>query len=142
MTKEVLVTLRGLQSDQDGENSGPIETISRGDYYQKNGKHYVIYEETVEGLEKSAKSRLKFDKDTVEVFRSGAVSTHMVFQEHKKNPIDYQTPFGQIRMEIVTRQIRLTRREDHIIVDVDYALEIDDAFLSDCRMVIDIRPAI
>ncbi len=142
MTREVWVTLSGLQSGQDGEKDGRIETAARGNYYQKNGKHYVIFEETVEGLAERVKSRLKFDGDTVEVLRKGAVSTHMVFQQNKKNLTGYQTPFGQILMEIVTGRIRLVQNEEHIRADVEYTLRADGAPLADCRMVIEIRPAI
>ena len=142
MTKEVCVTLRGLQSGRKGEKDSRIETAARGDYYEKNGKHYVIFEEAVEGLAERVKSRLKFDADTVEVIRKGAVSTHMIFQKNKKNLTGYQTPFGQILMEIVTGEIRLVQSEECIRAEVEYTLETDGAPLSDCRMVIEIRPAI
>ncbi len=36
MTKEVLLTLQGLQFDQREENSDKIETVTVGDYYKKN----------------------------------------------------------------------------------------------------------
>ena len=142
MTKEVLVTFCGLQSDPDGKSDGGIRTAARGDYYHKNGKHYVLCEETVEGLEERVKSRLKFDSDTVEVTRGGALEARMVFQKNKKHLTGYRTPFGQMLMGIVTREIRLTQRKEHITVEVDYALELNDEFLSDCCMVIDIRSAI
>ena len=29
----------------------PVEVITVGDYYQKNGKHYVLYEEVNEGFD-------------------------------------------------------------------------------------------
>ncbi len=44
MTKEVLLTLQGLQFDQREENADKIEMVMVGDYYKKNDKHYVIYE--------------------------------------------------------------------------------------------------
>lgn len=141
MTKEVVVTLRGLQSGPDSGGDSQIETVLRGDYYRRNDKHYVLCEETVEGIAQRVKSRLKFDAETVEVTRDGAVSAHMVFQENKKNLTAYQTPFGQILMGINTRKIRLTQCGERIVVEVDYTLEADGAFLSDCHMVMDIRSA-
>lgn len=44
MTQEVLLTLKGLQFDQREEDSDKIEMVVVGDYYKRNGKHYVIYE--------------------------------------------------------------------------------------------------
>ena len=51
MTKEVLLTLQGLQFDQREENADKIEMVMVGDYYKKNDKHYVIYEEITEGFD-------------------------------------------------------------------------------------------
>ena len=138
MTQKVLLTLRGLQAGQGGEDVDRIENVSRGDYYTKNGKHYVIFEEAVEGLDTKTKSKLKFDESSVEVFRSGSMSAHMVFRENEKNLTGYNTPFGQILMGINTKKIQINEQEHHIIVDVDYSLDVNDEFMSDCHMEIDI----
>ena len=50
MTKDVIVSISGLQMPAEGE-AEPVEVITVGDYYQKNGKHYVLYEEVNEGFE-------------------------------------------------------------------------------------------
>lgn len=142
MTQNVTLTIRGMQSNQGGEDSDLIETVSQGYYFKRNGKHYVIFRESVEGLDNRVKSKLKFDTDIVEVFRSGPMNSHMVFQENKKNLTGYNTPFGQILMGIYTRKIQITEQEDQITVDVDYSLDTNDELLSDCHMEITILPAI
>ena len=48
MTKEVLINISGLQMDVDPEN--PIEMVTTGAYYLKNGKHYILYDELSESL--------------------------------------------------------------------------------------------
>ena len=40
MTKDVLIKISGLQA-MDGE-SDDVEIITAGDYFQKNGKHYIL----------------------------------------------------------------------------------------------------
>lgn len=140
MTKEVLLTLQGLQFDQREENADKIETVTVGDYYKKNDRHYVIYEEVTEGFERPTKNRLKFGGNMVELTRNGLVNVHMVFQENKKNMSNYNTPFGQILVGIDTKRITIEENEDAIRVDVDYALDINYEFLSDCHIKIDIRP--
>ena len=47
MTKDVLITIRGVHTLDHEDND--VEMIIRGDYYQKNGKHYILYEEILEG---------------------------------------------------------------------------------------------
>ena len=55
MTKDVLLSISGLHQDvtgieAQGDEPGnePIEVIAPANYYEKNGKHYVIYDELVE----------------------------------------------------------------------------------------------
>lgn len=55
MTKDVLLSISGLHQDVTGieaqgdePGSEPIEVIVPASYYEKNGKHYVIYDELVE----------------------------------------------------------------------------------------------
>lgn len=139
MTKEVLLTLRGLQFDQREEDSEKIEMVTVGDYFKKNDRHYVIYEEVTEGFEQPTKNRLKFSDHMVELTRNGLVNVHMVFQENKKNMSNYNTPFGQILVGIDTKRVRIDEKENNIVVDVDYALDINYEFLSDCHIKIDIR---
>lgn len=138
MTQKVLLTLQGTQFDQSGENADQIKMTADGDYYKKNDKHYVLYEEITEGFDQPTRNRLKFSKDMVELSRSGPANVHMVFRENKKNLTNYNTPFGQILMGIDTKTIRVTEREERISVEVHYVLEINDEFLSDCHMHIDI----
>ena len=47
MTKDVLISISGLQFAE-GENSEPVEVITSGSYYKKNGKHYILYDEVAE----------------------------------------------------------------------------------------------
>ena len=138
MTREVLLTMKGLQFDQRGEDSDLIETVVVGDYYKKNDRHYVLYEEMLEGFNQPTKNRLKFSEHMLEISRSGLVNVHMVFQENKKNLTNYNTPFGQLVVGIDTKRIRLEERPDNIIVDVDYALDINYEFLSDCHITVQI----
>lgn len=141
MTQKVLLTFQGMQFGQRREDTGRIEMVSQGDYYKKNNKHYVIYEEIAEGFGQAVKSRLKFSESVLELSRSGPVNVHMVFQENKKNLTSYNTPFGQILMGINTKKIQINEQEDHITVDVDYSLDANDEFLSDCHLKIDISAA-
>ena len=44
MTKDVMLTIRGLQFDQ-GPESEEIETIQWGQYYEKNGYRHIIWDD-------------------------------------------------------------------------------------------------
>ena len=96
MTKDVLISLRGLQFDQSDSDVEKIETIMPGSYYEKNGSHYVLYDEIMEGFSEPVKNRIKFGEHALELTRSGAVNVHMIFEENRKNMTSYNTPYGNI----------------------------------------------
>lgn len=66
MTKDVIVSISGLQMPAEGE-AEPVEVITVGDYYQKNGKHYVLYEEVNEGFEGSTKNIIKMQENCIDI---------------------------------------------------------------------------
>ncbi len=139
MTKDVLISLRGLQFDQSDSDVEKIETIMPGSYYEKNGSHYVLYDEIMEGFSEPVKNRIKFGEHALELTRSGAVNVHMIFEENRKNMTSYNTPYGNILIGIDTRKIHITQESDRIVVDVDYALDVNYEYLADCQIVLDIK---
>ena len=84
MTKDVIVSISGLQMPAEGE-AEPVEVITVGDYYQKNGKHYVLYEEVNEGFEGSTKNIIKMQENCIDITKKGVSNVHMVFEKNRKN---------------------------------------------------------
>ena len=48
-----------------------MEMIVRGDYYQKNGKHYILYEEILEGAEERVKNVIKISPSSMDIIKKG-----------------------------------------------------------------------
>lgn len=138
MTKEVLITIRGLQNgpQTDGE---PIEMITTGEYFYKNNKHYILYEEVMEGDTNITKNRIKIAPGMLELTKNGVVSVHMLFEEHKMNITHYHTPYGALEMGIDTKQVLIDEEKDCLQVSVTYALEMNQEFLADCDISITVR---
>lgn len=139
MTKDVLVAIRGLQFDG-SQDDGSVEVITPGDYYKRNDKHYIIYEEHTEGVSQSTQNVMKFNEDGFDLTKKGAVNVHMVFEENKKNITNYGTPFGNIVIGIDTKKINVSEGAERIRVDIDYALEVNYEHLADCKIAMDIQP--
>ena len=69
MTKDVLVSISGKhigivsQSDEVieavGTDDDEIEVVTPASYYCRNGKHYIIYDEVMEGMSGSIKNKIK-----------------------------------------------------------------------------------
>ena len=63
MTRDVIVRISGLHQDAmedlPDEENVPIEVMSPGSYYWRNGKHYVIYDEVTEGIPGVTQNEIK-----------------------------------------------------------------------------------
>ncbi len=136
MTKDVLVKISGLQTME--EDSDQIEIITAGDYFQKNGKHYVIYEETVDGFEGTVRNTVKISEDMMEIRKQGITVAHMVFEKDKKTMTRYATPMGEMIIEVITNEIEMKQEEDRLDVQVKYGLDINYEHVSDCHIIMNI----
>ena len=137
MTKEVLINISGLQMDVDPEN--PIEMVTTGAYYLKNGKHYILYDELSEDNEVT-KNVLKIGPNSVELTRKGPQGSHMIFEEGKENLSYYDTPFGSLLMGVNTSNIDWMEEEEQMRLQVDYNLSVNSDHVSKCKIDVNIRP--
>ena len=107
MTKEVMVTISGLQmSEEDGDS---IEIVHIGEYYERGGSRYVLFDELYEGIAAPVKNVIKIRENRLEMRKSGPVTVNMVFEEGKSQRGTYAVPYGSFLIEIFTTGIRLER---------------------------------
>ncbi|MDE6905704.1 MAG: DUF1934 domain-containing protein [Lachnospiraceae bacterium] len=139
MTKDVLVTISGLQVMQQESGMEPVDLITPGDYYKKNGRHYVIYDEIMEGFEGVTKNIIKIRDDCVDITKKGLTNVHMVFEKDKQNMTCYETPFGSLMVGINAKSIHVREEENDISLDLEYSLEINYEHLADCTIKMEIR---
>lgn len=139
MTKDILVSIKGLQIPEDSQQEGQLEVITNGSYFQRNGKHYIKYDEVVEGMEGSIQNLIKINRDSLEVTKRGLSNVHMIFEAHKKNVTYYDTPFGNLLVGIAATNIDVKEEQERIDVQVDYALEINYQHMADCTISMNIQ---
>lgn len=83
MTKEVVVTISGLQlSDGDQDT---IETVHVGEYHEKDGVHYVFFDEILEGHDQPVRNMIKLGERSVAVRKE--VRYHRNFLLRKAVPV-------------------------------------------------------
>ncbi|MCI9162391.1 MAG: DUF1934 domain-containing protein [Lachnospiraceae bacterium] len=136
MTRDVLIRISGQQA-MDGDEHN-VEVIITGDYFFKNGKHYVVYDEMMEELEGSVHNTVKITRDRMDIQKNGAIGAHMVFELDKKRQTRYATPLGDMVVDLTTTRIDLVEQEDNIKVSVEYSLGINYQHISDNSIIIDI----
>lgn len=138
MTKDVIISICGLQNgpETDGE---PIEMITTGEYFYKNNKHYILYEEVMEGETKTTKNRIKISQGQMELTKKGVVNVHMVFEENVKNITHYYTPYGSLTMGIDAKKVEIKELEDELDISVEYGMEMNQEFVADCHITIKVK---
>ncbi len=139
MTKDILVSIKGLQIPEESQEEEQLEVITNGSYFQRNGKHYIKYDEVVEGMEGSIQNLIKINRDSLEVTKRGLSNVHMIFEAHKKNVTYYDTPFGNLLVGIAATNIDVKEEKERIDVQVDYALEINYQHMADCTISMNIK---
>lgn len=130
--KEVLVSISGLQFSNDDKEA--LEMITVGDYYKQNGRHYVLFDEAMEGFEGTTHNLIQFSDHMVDITKKGITNVHMVFEEKQKNMTYYDTPFGNLLIGLATSRVDVKEEGDSIDVKIDYSLDINYEFVSDCKI--------
>lgn len=136
MNKDVLIHVRGLQMMETDDAQEPIEIVVPGQYYFRNGSHYLRYEEMLDDTSETTVNYIKMSPNGVEVRKQGQVNVHMVFEEGKKNKTFYNTPYGTLQMGISATGLELKESEDGIQMKVDYALDMNEEHVADCYLTV------
>ena len=136
MNKDVLIHVRGLQMMETDDAQEPIEIVVPGQYYFRNGSHYLRYEEMLDDTAETTVNYIKMSPNGVEVRKQGQVNVHMVFEEGKKNKTFYNTPYGTLQMGISATGLELKQSEDGIQMKVDYALDMNEEHVADCYLTV------
>lgn len=132
MTKEVLVSISGLQFEIDQEEA--VEVIIGGEYYYRNGKHYVLYEELSEDGEGVTKNTIKICEDKVDIMKTGVNNVHMIFEKNFQNMTYYNTPYGELLIQINTTNLSLKEEENGLHIHIDYDLNVNYTHISECSI--------
>lgn len=138
MTREVLIRISGLQMMASEDEADDVEMITTGDYFQKNGKHYIIYDEVMDGFEGNIRNTVKISPDSMDIRKQGIANAHMVFEQDKKNMTRYATPMGDMMVEVSTNRIQVDEQEDSLKVLVEYSLGINYQHISECNIMMDV----
>ncbi len=141
MNRDVMISVRGIQI-LNGLTDGDIETVQKGKYYFREGSHFLIYDEYMEGFQQPVKNILRFHEKEVSVVKRGLVNVQMLFEEGKKTLTQYHTPFGAIMVGLDTRKVRWREESDSLHLRVSYVLEANYQYIADCRIRVDVKEQI
>ena len=113
--------------------------VTRGDYCNKNGKHYITYDEVMEGFSEHGEEHHQgISQGSVDIIKRGITSAHMQFEKDKRTCAATPPPWRPGHRN-QTNKIRIDEREDSLKVNVEYSLDINYQHASDCSIMVDVQ---
>lgn len=140
MTKDVMISIRGLQ-EYEGIDNDSIEFVTRGTLTSiKDGYNLTYAESELTGMEGTVTS---FDiiQNRVVLTRTGPVCSEMVFEAGRRHLSLYQTPYGSMEVGVRAKKMRCTMDEHGGELEIVYSIDIDHAMAGENRFYIKVREA-
>lgn len=122
MGKEVLVTVVGTQTTEEGAED-TITLITRGSYFYKNRSYYIVYRESEASGMQGTTTSIKAESDRVTLNRMGASEFRQVFEKGIHNQGKYVTPYGAMFVRVLPWKVEVDLAEGGGSIDLEYEIE-------------------
>ncbi|MDD3172783.1 MAG: DUF1934 domain-containing protein [Herbinix sp.] len=136
MTKDVIISIKGIQL---GAEEEPVIMTAMGTYHLTNGKHYIQYDEKIEDSDISLKNTLKISTFGVLLTKKGVQHSQMAFDLNETTRTVYQTPYGNLSLEVKTKSIQIKEASEKIEVKLKYSISDDVSKMSENELIIAIE---
>ena len=126
MKQDIILSIRGSQRYQDQEPD-VIELVTEGTMEFTDGGWNIRYQESeLTGLA-GVTTTFRVERDKVVLARTGALNSEMVFQEGIAHESLYRMEFGALMITVCAKRIWAQLDETGGIVDLIYAIEIENS---------------
>jgi uncharacterized beta-barrel protein YwiB (DUF1934 family) len=135
----VKVSIKGMQTQDDDTND--VELFTEGKFEKSGNKYVLIYKESeMTGFEGTT-TTVEIENEKVSIIRSGNVSNQMIFLKGKKTTSYYNTQFGSLVIGVMTDKMDVDVGDDGGKIDINYILDINEEFIGQNNVQIDIKKA-
>ena len=120
----VLLSIRGEQYF-DGIDPDETELMTEGTMALTEDGMVLSYEESeLTGMEGTT-TTFEVKGPRVTLTRSGAVNSQMVFEEGRQHTSLYETPFGELSVDIQTRELKHNLSERGGLMEIKYSIAVE-----------------
>lgn len=120
----VMISVRGEQY-YEGVDPDATELMTDGTLEQTENGLRISYQETeLTGMEGTL-TTFEVGADRVILRRTGSVNSQMVFEEGKQHTSLYETPFGELSVDIQTSRLRHNLSERGGIMEIRYSIAVE-----------------
>lgn len=135
MSKDVSIKLENIQDFIEDKESEKVDNRYQGEFYIKNEKLYLSYEEEAEGLD-GARTIIKIDpeRERVLLMRQSPAAMRQDFVIGEKQDGYFKTPYGEIKISIKTQKLKIDVGEDTGIIKIDYQVFLGGSLNAEHRL--------
>ena len=120
----VLLSIRGEQ-DFDGVDPDATELMTEGTMeLSEEGLTLRYHESALTGMEGTV-TTFTVEGPRVTLTRSGSVNSQMIFEEGRQHTSLYETPFGELSVEIQTSRLRHNLTERGGVMEIRYSIAVE-----------------
>ena len=120
----VLLSIRGEQYF-DGIDPDETELMTEGTMVLTENGMVLSYEESeLTGMEGTT-TAFEIKGPRVTLTRSGAVNSQMVFEEGRQHTSLYETPFGELSVDIQTSELKHNLTERGGLMEIKYSIAVE-----------------
>ena len=130
--------MSGTQLNENGQKL-LTEIAAEGQYFERGGCRYILYNETDPETMLTTVNTLKFKENILELSRRGSITSRMVFETGKTHRTSYITAYGTLILDISTEVMSGFWSESGATVHICYRLLTEGSLLSENELKIKIR---
>ena len=136
-----IISIKGLQTYEDDDKDTDISLLTEGSFVFQDGVYFIDYEESeLTGLEGTSTS-IEVGNNYVSLQRAGTVNTNMLFMKDRKTSSYYNTPYGDMQIDIFTENLNIDISHDGGKINVDYFIDINNLSTGKNNFEIEVRKA-
>ncbi|MBQ8826518.1 MAG: DUF1934 domain-containing protein [Oscillospiraceae bacterium] len=141
MKKDVLITLRSIQTANGDSNETEIITEGTFSTLKNEGFRIIYNESAATGFEGSKTTVCCYGDTHASICRTGTAQSTLIIDKNKKQHCVYGTPYGELMMGIYTHSIVNKLDKNGGELYMKYTVDINSSYISDNEILIIVRPA-
>lgn len=121
MSKKVSIKLENVQQIVDDQEKQKINNNYQGEFYIKNEKLYLSYEDNAEGIDGSQTIvKIDPDRERVLLLRQEPAAMKQDFVCGKKQEGYFKTAYGEIKIAVKTKRLEMEISEKSGLIRINY----------------------
>ena len=121
--KDVIISVTGVQQGVNGPDA--MELVTAGQYGQDEKETLLTWQESeLTGMEGTL-TTFEIGPGRVILRRSGSVNSQMVFEEGRQHTSLYETPYGELSVDIQTSRLLHNLTERGGLMEIKYSIAVE-----------------